>query len=310
MRTRLLAALSLAAALLLGVAQSQATYTGQQQQELQIGEQVFRQLDGQGKIIRQSPDYAVLNSLAHRIAPVANAKYFVPFHFILVRDAKPNAFAVPGGNVYVTNSMMTFVKNKEELSGVMCHEVSHTIHHDVYDLYAKSQRVSFWAMLAQLLLAQHSGITSFAIDLLANVQVLRFSRDVEHNADVTGAYICGESGVSPWGMVWLMKRFLDQPKSNPPEFLSDHPTDSHRISDLERLFAENPQTFGRFNSELANATTLSHPGLRDQYKPEPTVAPVAASRPATPRPTITARPKPGTKPTCPPGWKFCPKIPG
>jgi predicted Zn-dependent protease len=200
--------------------------------------------------------------------------------------------------------MMTFVKNKEELSGVLCHEVSHTIHHDVYDLYVKSQRVSLWATLAQLLLARNSSLTAFAINFLANVQVLRFSRDVEHNADVTGAYICGESGVTPWGLVWLMKRFLNEPKSNPPEFLSDHPTDSHRISDLERLFAENPQTFERFNSEIANATPLDHPGLREQYKvveatPAP-VAPLAVTKPATP--------KPRTKPTCPPGWKFCPRT--
>lgn len=162
---------------------------------------------------------------------------------------------------------MTLVQNKEELAGVLCNEVSHTIHHDVYDLYVKSQRVSLWATLGQLLLGQNSRIVSFAIDLLANVQVLRFSRDVEHNADVSGAYVCAQSGFTPWGMVWMMKRFLETNKSNPPEFLSDHPTDSHRIADLEKLFADNPQTFARFNKLIANATPLQYEGLRAQSAP-------------------------------------------
>lgn len=296
----------LAMALLCGSALPAAAYTAQEQQELQIGDQVYRQLDRQGKILRESPYYAILTPIGRRIATAADKKYFVPFRFILVHDKQPNAFSVPGGNVYVTDSMMTLVQNKEELAGVLCHETSHTIHHDVYDLYVKSQRVSLWATLGQLLLGQSSRIVSFAIDLLANVQMLRFSREVEHNADVSGAYVCSGSGITPWGMVWMMKRFLETSKSNPPEFLSDHPTDSHRIADLEKLFADNPQTFSRFNRTIANGTPLQHAGLRNQYavavvlpsaSPAPAPAPVKKSIPVRPR----------AKPTCPPGWKFCPR---
>lgn len=277
--------------------------SAQEQQEQQIGAQVYQHLERQGKIIRESPHYDVLNPLAHRIASVADRRYFAPFHFILIRGNDPNAFAVPGGNVYVTETMMTFVQNKEELAGVLCHEVAHDIHHDVYDLYVKSQRISLWATLAQVLLGQRSRITSFAIDLLANVQVLRFSRDVETNADATGAELCAQAGITPWGMVWLMQRFLDRPAAKPPEFLSDHPTDSHRISDLERLFATNPQRYARFNASLRNATPLSAAGLRDQYAGNGPNEAAPAAPPPTPK---RATPHPRATPTCPPGWKFCP----
>lgn len=287
-----------AIALLCGLPLPARALTAQEQQELQIGDQVYRQLDRQGKILHQSAYYATLAPLGRSIGAAAGARYFMPFRFILVHDKQPNAFAVPGGNVYVTDSMMTFVQNKEELAGVLCHEVSHTIHHDVYDLYVKSQRVSLWALGAQLLLGQRSQTVSTAINLLANVQVLRFSRDVEHNADQTGAYVCAQAGITPWGMVWMMKRFLQQNKSNPPEFLSDHPTDSHRIADLEKLIADNPQTFGRFVSNMANATPVHDSGLRPQY--------VASAVPPTPAP-IPVKPRP--KPSCPPGWKFCPRGP-
>ena len=282
----------LAAALVCGFSLPAAAYTAAEQQELQIGEQVYRQLDRQGKILRESPYYDILTPIGRRIAGAADKKYFVPFRFVLVHDKQPNAFSVPGGGVYVTDSMMTMVQNKEELAGVLCHEVSHTIHHDVYDLYVKSQRVSLWALLGQLLLGQSSRTVSFAIDFLANQQMLRFTRDVETNADASGAYICAQSGITPWGMVWMMNRFLESSKSNPPEFLSDHPTDSHRIADLKKLFADNPQTFAGFNSDLAYATPL-----QAESEPQPQPQPAKTSIPVRPR----------TKPTCPPGWKFCPR---
>lgn len=273
----------------------------QEQQEVRIGEQVFQQLEREGKIVRQSPYYDILDPLGQRIARVADKEYFTPFHFIIVRDEKPNAFAVPGGNVYVTEPMMTLVQNKEELAGVLCHEVSHTIHHDVYDLYAKAQRVSLWETLAQILLVRTATL-SYAVNLLANMQVMHFSRAVEHNADMTGAYMCAGSGVTPWGMVWMMKRFMETSTSNPPEFISDHPNNSHRIANLEKLLADNPKTFAEFNSNIAYATPLDDAGLRPQ-----TVAELTAPSPMpSPIPRRQAsRPNPHAKPTCPPGWKFC-----
>jgi Peptidase family M48 len=57
--------------------------------------------------------------------------YNHPFKFYLVHETHPNAFATPGGNIYVVDSLLYyFVKNTEQLAGTLCHEVSHTIHHD------------------------------------------------------------------------------------------------------------------------------------------------------------------------------------
>ncbi len=242
-------------------------YSDEEQQELQIGQQVYQQLAQKGEIVRSSPYYTTLDSIASRITPVADQKYFVPFHFILVHESQPNAFAVPGGNVYVTDSMMTFVKNKEELAGVLCHEVSHDIHHDVYNLYVKDQRLSLFATGLSLLLGGgRSQLANTVINLAANVQALHFSRDVEHNADHTGAYICAQSHITPYGMVWLMDQFEANPSASPPEFLSDHPSDSHRVSALEQEFAADPATFGKFNSNIACSTPVTAADWNDQYK--------------------------------------------
>lgn len=250
-----LGAAAIAAALFATASLPAAAYTQEQQWELNVGQKYYQQLAGQGKIVASSPYYAKLEPLAHRIAAVADSQYFVPFHFYLVRDSQPNAFAVPGGNVYVTTSMMTFARNQQELAGVLCHEVSHDIHHDVYNNAVKDQQLSLVAGLASLLVGR-SQIGQFLVGTGAQLQSLSYARPVESAADRTGAYICASAGENPWGMVWLFQRFESRPSGVPLEMLSDHPRDDHRVTDLENLFASDPRTFGRFSSNVRTATPL------------------------------------------------------
>ncbi len=301
-----LAALITAAALALACIAPAYAYTQEEQTELQIGQQEYQQLQQKGEIITSSPYYDILNPIAQRIAAVADRQYFVPFHFILVNEKDPNAFAVPGGNVYVTTAMMHFVKNKEELAGVLCHETSHDIHHDVYNLYAKDQRLSLYAGLASILFGRNSGLLNGLINFAANIQALHFSRDVEENADHKGAITCAQAGLTPWGMVWLMQAFQNSNMQNPPEFLSDHPSDAHRVSALENEFASDPSLFSNFNRNESCATPIGYSGFYDQYQggcgarrqeQQPSTHP-DTSRHISP---VAA----ATKPPCPPGWKYC-----
>jgi predicted Zn-dependent protease len=241
--------------LVLGTIVPARAYTAQQQQELQIGRQEYQQLSSQGKIVTSSPYYAVLNPIAHRIAEVANAKYFMPFRFILIKDSSPNAFAVPGGNVYVTTAMMTFAKNQEELAGVLCHETSHDIHHDVVNLNPRYQTIGTVGGILSVLIGNNRAAQSL-LGAAASADADQFSRQIESNADHLGAYTCAQSGYNPWGMVWLMQSFQKSDTGGSMEFLSDHPRDDHRVSDLETEFRTDPATFGRFSSNIASARRL------------------------------------------------------
>ena len=231
--------------------------TQEQQWEVSVGQKEYNQLASQGKILSQSPYYRILNPIANRIASVADRNYFRPFHFYLVNDAQPNAFSVPGGNVYVTTAMMTFAQNQQELAGVLCHETAHDIHHDVYNNARKDQNLAIGATILSVLLARNSQLGQNMIGLGANLQALNFSRAVEHNADHTGAFICAQAGENPWGMVWLFQRFESKPSGVPLEMLSDHPRDDHRVTDLIDLFHNNPGTFGRYSSNVRTATPLT-----------------------------------------------------
>src|SRR5271169_859309 len=101
-----------------------------QDEEVQMGQEVFNQLKAKGEIIESSPLYDQLRPIADAITRSAQPRYNHPFKFYLVHETQPNAFATPGGNVYVVDSLLYFVKNTDQLAGTLCHEVSHTIHHD------------------------------------------------------------------------------------------------------------------------------------------------------------------------------------
>jgi predicted Zn-dependent protease len=250
------------------------------QQEQQIGQQVYAQLQQKGEIIpRPNPMYDVLDPIAHRIAQVADPQYDFPFRFILVHEAQPNAFAVPGGNVYVTDSLIKFVQNREELAGVLCHETSHDIHHDVVNNMQKDQTTgALIGILGAITGLNRSGFGQLGENLAYTLQTNNFSRDVEHNADAKGAVTCAQAGYNPWGMIWLFQNFEKADTGGTMEALSDHPTDQHRIDDLKREFAANPALFGKFSSNIATATPIGRTAA---------TAPPAAVVTLAPRPRAT-----------------------
>src|SRR5262249_49627876 len=112
-----------------------------QDEELVLGQEVFNELKAKGEIIESSPLYDQLRPIADAITQVAQPQYNHPFKFYLVHEAQPNAFATPGGNVYVVDSLMYFVKNIDQLAGTLCHEVSHTTHHDTVALMKKREKL-------------------------------------------------------------------------------------------------------------------------------------------------------------------------
>ena len=236
----------------------------QNKQEDDIGAQVYQQLLKKGEILKDSPYYAVLRPIAQQIKKVADPQYYRPFTFFLVHETQPNAFAVPGGNVYVTDSLMKFVQTREELAGVLCHETSHDIHHDVVHNIAKSQRAQVnnaigAAVINILTGGKASGIVNTAANINLLAAVNGYSREVETAADLKGADTCAQAGSNPWGMVWLFEKFGKSNAGGKMEMLSDHPRDDHRIADLQDHFKQNADLFAKFDSSATHGTKLDLP---------------------------------------------------
>src|SRR5215467_6140068 len=216
-------------------------------EELQMGQDVFDQLKAKGEIVESSPLYDQLRPIADSITRVAQSRYNHPFKFYLVHETQPNAFATPGGNVYVVDSLLYFVKNTEQLAGTLCHEVSHTIHRDGVALMEKERRIERREVAAAILLGP-TRAHIIAIALIGKLHSLGYSRDAESKADVTGADICAQAGFNPWGLVWLFQDFQNAEPGQVPQLLSDHPGNGARIQTLEKHFRDNPATFSKFDS--------------------------------------------------------------
>jgi beta-barrel assembly-enhancing protease len=226
--------------------------------EQELGEAIYGNLKAQRVIIASSPLYDVLTPISTAIVRVAQPRYYLPMKVWLVHSAQPNAFATPGGNIFVTDELLYFVKNREELAGTLCHEVSHLIHEDSLALAEKQQRLLRRELGATILLGP-SAANILAITLIGKLQSLRYSRDVESRADLTGADVCASAGYNPWGLVWLFGAFENVKEGERPEFLSDHPDNQSRIDSLQQHFASDPARFSRFDSEERSATLLAVP---------------------------------------------------
>jgi len=241
------------------IASGKVADTGQgQDEELQMGLEVFNELKAKGEIVESSPLYDQLRPIADAITQVAQPRYNHPFKFYLVHETQPNAFATPGGNVYVVDSLLYFVKNTEQLAGTLCHEVSHTIHHDTVTLMEKQEKLEKREVGAAVLLGP-SRAHILAILLLGKLHSLSYSRDVESRADLTGSDICASAEYNPWGLVWLFQDFKNAQPNQLPQLLSDHPDDQHRVDALKQHFRENPSTFGKFSPDANSAQPFSVP---------------------------------------------------
>ncbi len=212
-----------------------ATPAQEQSWETQFGQQRYMEYSQRGEIVAsQSPLYRTLDPIAEAVAAVANRQYYAPFHFVLLNEQTPNALSMPGGYVYVTTGLMSFLRNRDELAGVLCHEVNHDIHHDMYTLSRASQ----------------GGLSS------RDPYAIAFERAAETNADRAGAYLCAKAGFNPWGMVWNFRQYR-QELSFTNSGGGDHPSTEQREADLVALFRTHKATFGKFKDDIARATPLA-----------------------------------------------------
>jgi predicted Zn-dependent protease len=227
-----------------------------QYEELEMGQEIFNALKANGEIVESSPLYDQLRPITDAITRAAQPQYHHPFKFYLVHEDLPDAYAAPGGNVYVVDSLLYFTANTDELAGTLCHEVSHTIHNDAVAVMQQQQKITEReTRVAKLLGADRA--RALRIPLIGKLHSLGYSRYVEVRADLTGSDICAAAGYNPWGLVWLFQDFENSDLEELPQLLSDHPAFQHRVNLLEWHFRANPLVFGKFSSDPKSARPIS-----------------------------------------------------
>ena len=238
------------------------------EQEIKIGREGMADVEKKLPILPAShPMSKYVNTLGQQLAAKAPG-YKFPYTFKVVRDKSINAFALPGGPIYVHTGLIE-AANESELAGVMGHEISHVV-------MRHSTRQASRAMKTQLPLAILGGVLGagvggwagalgqMGISLTAGTVLMKYSRDSETEADMVGAQIMYDAGHDPQAMITFFNQLKQQQgKSGGPQFLASHPDPGNRAQNVAKILSRfSPKTFHEGDSPeyLAAKKALSEPG--------------------------------------------------
>jgi beta-barrel assembly-enhancing protease len=211
------------------------------EQEKQLGDQVKQELDKQGTRYVQDPEVVTyVQGVAKKIFVSANKERpGVDWHVYVIDDPKQvNAFATPGGNLFVYTGLLMAADNEAELAGVWGHEAGHVV-------ARHSARQMVDAMGAQTVIDMALGqnpdqVAQLAATLAAKGALLAYSREDESAADEFGARYASAAGYDPHGLITFFQK-LQKMEGDVPAFskyLSDHPATGDRITHLQQYIAE------------------------------------------------------------------------
>ena len=205
--------------------------------EVQFGAKIHEQIARDQKIITNQAAFAAqIRAVTNALLPVISRRGLA-FHFHIVEDTNLNAFAVPGGQVFIHTGLLAAVKRPEELAGVLAHEVAHVTQRHSFRKMIDS--AGLWIVVSSLF-GDVEGLTAVLVDSSQFLLTQKYSRDFEREADDVGWDYLIAANINPRGMIDFfatLKR--EQEKSSAGQmaesldFLSTHPASGERMERLE-----------------------------------------------------------------------------
>lgn len=203
-----------------------------------------------------------VNRIGQKIVAALGEQPF-QYQFFVVREPRINAFAVPGGYVYVHAGLLTAVSNDDELAGVLGHEIAHVNAHHLARQQDATQLLNYATLLGLLLSAIQPAVGAGALALNTAVQ-LKYRREFEQEADYLGAGYMRRAGYEPRGMLDFFQKMLAQQRVAPqavPPYLLSHPLTDLRLTNLEAVLHTHQWDGGPrqpTSLELARVQLLAH----------------------------------------------------
>ena len=256
-------ALMIAMALTAGMAEAQTKVkTGfnlfSPQQDVEIGQQSAVEAERQLPILRDSDVDAYINRIGQKLAQNAGGPGF-QYRFRVVNASDINAFALPGGFIYINRGIIENARNEGEVAGVVAHEIAHVaLRHGTHQASKAYGAQAGLQILGGLLGGKVGNNTAQIIiavgGLGMNALFLKYSRDLETQADVRGAQILAASGYTPADMVSFFRQLEKVDKSKKTTWLSHHPAPPDRIARIEkeRQLLNEPASPTQNTSQLAS----------------------------------------------------------
>ena len=208
------------------------------QDDVQIGQQSAAQAEQQLPIVNDAQTNAYINRLGERLAANAGGPQF-QYRFRVVNSSDINAFALPGGFVYVNRGVIDQARTEGELAGVLAHEISHVAlrhgTHQASKAYLAQAGISILGGLLGGRVGENAGQIINAVGGIGlNAVFLKYSRDLETQADIRGAQIMAASGYDPGDLVAFFQTLERVDPSKKTNWMSDHPAPPDRIARIQR----------------------------------------------------------------------------
>lgn len=233
------------AALLPGMAQLKTLKPGfnlfSKEQDVQLGKQAEAQVEKQVHVVHNAEVDNYLSLLGGRLAKSPLAGGF-PFSFHLVYDKNINAFALPGGPIFINTGLFAVTENEAQLAGVLAHEMSHVALRHGTNQLSKQRFIQIPALIAGAALGNNA-LAQLGINVVAGSALLRMSRTDEAQADYNGTQIMADAGYNPIEMARFFEK-LESQTGNPgriAQFLSDHPNPGNRVQAVQDEIQYMPQ---------------------------------------------------------------------
>lgn len=227
--------------------------------EVEIGADYARQLDARLPVVRSAEIAGYLQRLGDSLASLADRRGLA-WRFTLVNLEDVNAFALPGGYVYVTRALVDRAATMDQLAGVLAHEISHvTRRHAVRQIEAVERANVGVTLVCVLTGACQSTAEQVGIEVGGAAIFAKYSRDDEREADQDGVRLVVRAGISPLGIPAMLETLLKERRSNPgglDAWFRTHPYEEERIAYTRTLIAQ-------WSAEQLAPLTTDTPPYRD-----------------------------------------------
>ena len=231
-----------------------------QQQEVQMGVEYAQQINAQLPIVQDPELNRYINVLGDSIARLTSRRD-LDWHFFIVDAKDVNAFAVPGGFIYINRGLIERTSRMDEVAGVLGHEIGHVVRRHTVKQMEKAQGANIGVTLACVLTSVcNSQVAGAAINLAGGAVFARFSRQDEAEADNEGVNNVVRAGISPVGMVTMFQKLIAERKSRPGSveaWFRTHPLEEDRITAIQaRINQIPPATLARLGTDTRNFHTF------------------------------------------------------
>jgi predicted Zn-dependent protease len=210
-------------------------------QDVQLGREAAAQVRQQLPMLNDRATENLVERIGARLVAAVPPRFRQPafrYSFDVVNQREINAFALPGGPMFLNRGMLQAARTDDEVAGVMAHELSHVVLRHGTLQAAKAQKFQLGAIAGQVLGSIVGGRTGQVIaqgsQFGLGTYFLKYSREYEREADLLGAQIMARAGYDPRQMANMFRTIQRQGGGSGPEWLSDHPDPGNRYTAINR----------------------------------------------------------------------------